>query len=171
MDLRNRIKTIKTQESGWSFQWNNSMKLSYYKTGELNGSSHAKIPLRSSPSLNFEIDVKYCSLLSILVKLHSISDPKKGHPTRVSNCRQIFEEKNIQTFDFLNRFKCKNVQNFEKLNILSINVIELNFYKDQRTLKHNSIPIETSRNKSEKLLIHWYRKIIRFLLKSKCIFR
>ena len=35
---------------------------------------------------------------------------------------------------------------FEKLNNLSINILELNFYQDKHKWKHNLIPIEISKN-------------------------
>ena len=46
--LEHQIKFQETEESGWIFDKNISMKLGFYKTGELNGSSHVKIPLRSN---------------------------------------------------------------------------------------------------------------------------
>ena len=35
---------------------------------------------------------------------------------------------NIEGFDFTNGFKCSDVHKFEKLNNLSINIFELQFY-------------------------------------------
>ena len=40
---------------------------------------------------------------------------------------------------------------FEKLNNLSINTYELNFYQDGDRRKHNLIPIEISKNDSDKV--------------------
>ena len=37
------------KESGWNFQRISTMSKSFYKSGELNDSRYAKIPLRSSP--------------------------------------------------------------------------------------------------------------------------
>ena len=45
------------------------MKISFYKTGELNGSSYIKIPLRSSALLNFKDKNKHCFIWSILASL------------------------------------------------------------------------------------------------------
>ena len=58
------------------------MKVRFYKTGELNGSSYVKIPLRSNASRNIKNDVKYCLFWSILASLHPCD---KDHPNRVSN--------------------------------------------------------------------------------------
>ena len=43
--LEYRIQIQETKESGWIFDKINSMKIRFYKTGELNGSFYAKIPL------------------------------------------------------------------------------------------------------------------------------
>ena len=53
---------------------------------------------------------------------------------------------NIEGFDFTNGFNCSDVHKFEKLNNLSINIFELNFYQDGNNWKHNLIPIEISKN-------------------------
>ena len=39
---------------------------------------------------------------------------------------------------------------FEKLNNISINIFELNFYQDKSKWKHNFLPIEISKNESYK---------------------
>ena len=41
---------------------------------------------------------------------------------------------------------------FEKLKILSTNIFELNFYQDKDKWKHNLIPIEISKNESNKVV-------------------
>ena len=41
---------------------------------------------------------------------------------------------------------------FEKLNKLSININELNFYQDGDKWKHNSIPTEISKNESDRVV-------------------
>ena len=46
--LEHQIQIQETKESGWIFDKYNSMKLSFYKTTELNGTSYVKIPLRSN---------------------------------------------------------------------------------------------------------------------------
>ena len=43
-----QIKIQETKESGWIFEKINLMKIKFYKTGELNGSSYVNIPLRSN---------------------------------------------------------------------------------------------------------------------------
>ena len=75
------------KDSGWSFDKNNSLTIFSYKTIEMNGSRHAKFPLRSSAILNFENDEKFCFPLSILAKVHPY---ESSHPNKVSNYRPHF---------------------------------------------------------------------------------
>ena len=72
------------KDSGWTFQRINTMSTSFCKSGELNGSSYIKIPLRSSALVNFKNDDKYCFIWSKLASLH----PPKANPNRVSNYKQ-----------------------------------------------------------------------------------
>ena len=144
-ELESRIQNLEIKESGWVFQGVNSMTISYYKTGIMDGSSYVKIPLRSSAKVNFENDDKYCFLWSILSKLHPC---KNGNPNRVSNSEPYFNDLNIEGFDFTNGFKCSDMYRFEKLNKLSINIYELNFEQG----KHKLIPIEISKNESDKII-------------------
>ena len=58
------------KKSGWRFDKNNSMTVYYYQTGEMNGLTYVKIPLRSSAILNIENKDKNCFLWSILACLH-----------------------------------------------------------------------------------------------------
>ena len=51
------------------------------KTGEMNGLSYVKIPLRSSAILKSENNDKHCFLSSILAYLHPCN---KNYPNRVS---------------------------------------------------------------------------------------
>ena len=95
--------------------------MSLYKTGELNGYSNFKIPLRSSAILNNQSNDKYCFIWSILASLHPCEN---DHPDRVSNYNQYFNELNINGFDFKNGFKCSDMHKLEKLINLSINVYE-----------------------------------------------
>ena len=57
--LEYQIQIHETKESGWIFNKINSMKKSFYKTGELNGPSYVKIPLRSSALISFDNKDKY----------------------------------------------------------------------------------------------------------------
>ena len=52
--LEHQIQKQEIKESGWIFGKINLMKLSFYKTGELNGTSYVKIPLRSNATLIIE---------------------------------------------------------------------------------------------------------------------
>ena len=104
------------------------MKISFYKSGELNGSSYVKIPLRSSAILNIQNYGKNCFVWSILASLHPCEN---DHPSRVKNSSQYFNELNMGRFDFTNGFKCSNVHSFNELNNLSVNIYELNFYQDK----------------------------------------
>ena len=125
------------------------MKISFYKTTELNGSSYVKIPLRSSAILNIQKNDKYCFIWSILASLHPCENT---HPSRVNNYLQYFYELNFQSFDFTNGFKCSDVHKFSELNKLSVDIYELNFYQDGDKWKHNLIPREISKNESEKVI-------------------
>ena len=78
--LEHQIQIQERKESGWIFDKIKSMKISFYKTGELNGSSYVKIPLRSNASLNIENADKYCFIWSILAHLHPCEN---SQPTRV----------------------------------------------------------------------------------------
>ena len=91
--LENQIQIQETNESGWIFDKINSMKISFYKTVELNGTSYVKIPLRSSAILNVQNNDKYCFIWSILASVHPCEN---GHPNRVSNYLQYFNELNIK---------------------------------------------------------------------------
>ena len=104
--------------------------------------------MRSNAILNIENNDKYCFLWSILASLHPCNND--NHPNRVSNYRQYFNELNIQCLDFTNGFKCNDVHKFNKLNNLSINIFELNFYEDKNQWKHKLIPIEVSKNDSDR---------------------
>ena len=137
------------KDSGWRFDKINSMTIYFYKTNEMNGSNYNKIPLRSNAILNNEKNDKYCFLWSILASLHPCIH---NHPNRVSNYRQYFNELNIQGFDFSRGFKCSDVHKFNELNNLSINIFELNFYQDQNQWKHKLIPIEVSKNDSDRVI-------------------
>ena len=63
--LEHQIQNQEMKESGWIFDKINSMKISFYKTVELNGTSYVKIPLRSSAILNVQNKCKYCFIWSI----------------------------------------------------------------------------------------------------------
>ena len=121
------------------------MKISFYKTGELNG-FYFKIPLGSNAILNIKNNDKNCFLWSILASFHPCEN---DHPNRVSNPKQYFSELNIDAFDFTNGFKCSDMQRFEKLNNLSINLYEINFYQDGDKWKQILLPIEISKNESD----------------------
>ena len=128
----------------------------------------------SSLSKNKNYD-ECCFLWSILAKLHPCNN---DHPNRVSNYRQNFNALNIECFDFSKGFKCNDVQTFEKVSILFINIFELNYYLDQIEGKHKLFPIEVSRNETDRVVdLQIYRthyvlikKLIVFLGKQVCRF-
>ena len=142
--LESRKQNIEMQESGWVFQRINSMTISFYNTGNMDGSSYVKIPLRSSAIVNIKNDDKYCFIWSILASLY----PCENNPNRVSNYEPYFNKLNIEGFDFTCGFKCSDMYRFEKLNNLSKNIYELGF--DQN--KHKLIPVEISKNESDKII-------------------
>ena len=147
--LEHQIQQQEVKDSGWRFDKINSMTIYFYKTNEMNGSNYIKIPLRSNAILNVENIDKYCFLCSIFASLHPCIN---SHPNRVSNYRQYFNELNIQGFDFSKGFKCCDVHKFNELNNLSVNIFELNFYQDHNQWKHKLIPIEISKNNSDKVI-------------------
>ena len=59
IDVKSQLEhQSQIQETKWLFDKTNSMKIRLFKTGELNGSSYVKIPLRSSALVNFKNDDK-----------------------------------------------------------------------------------------------------------------
>ena len=145
--LERQIQQQEMKDSGWRFDKINSMTIYFYKTSEMNGSNYIKIPLRSNAILNIENTDKYCFLWSILASLYPCNN---NHPNRVTNYRQYFNELNIQGFDFSRGFRCSDVHKFNDKNNLSVNLFELNFYQDQNQWKHNLLPIEISKNNTDR---------------------
>ena len=147
--LEHQIQQQEMRDSGWRLDKINSMTVYVYKTGEVNGFIFVKTLLRSNAILNIENNDKYCFLWSILVYLHPC---KINHPNRDSNYRQYFNELNIQDFDFTNGFQCSHVLRFNEINNFSINQFELNFYQYQIEWRYKLIPIEVSRNDSDRFV-------------------
>ena len=147
--LEHQIQIQETKESGWIFDKINSMKVSFCKTVELNGTSYVKLPLRSNAILNVQTNDKYCFIWSILASLHPCENT---HPSSVNNYSQYFNDLNFQSFDFTNGFKCSDVLRFNELINLSVNIYELNFYQDGDKWKHNLKPIEISKNESDNVI-------------------
>ena len=73
------------KESGWIFQRINSMKISIYKKGELNGSYKVKIPLKSSALPLIKNGYVYSFIWSKLARPYSC---EIGNPNGVSIYRQ-----------------------------------------------------------------------------------
>ena len=147
--LEHQIQVQETKEPRWIFDKINSMKIRFYKTEELNGSSYVKILSRSNALLNIKNNDVYCFIWSILANLHPCEN---DHPNGVTNYIQYFNELNFQNFDLTNGFKCSDVHKFNDLNNLSVNIFELNFYQDKHKWKHNLIPIEISKKKSDRVV-------------------
>ena len=80
--LEHQFQIQETKESGWIFDKINSMKIEFYKTGELNFSSYVKIHLKSNALTNFKSNDEYCFFWSILASLHPCDN---DHLNRVSN--------------------------------------------------------------------------------------
>ena len=85
--VEHQIQIQQTKESGWIINKINSMKIRFYKTGDLNGSNYVKNPLRSNALINIKNDVKYCFIWSILASVYSCNN---DHPNGVSNYKQFF---------------------------------------------------------------------------------
>ena len=165
--LEHQIQIQETKESGWIFDKINSMKISFYKTTELNATSYVKIPFRSNAILNIQNNDKYCFIWSILASLHPCENT---HPSRVNDYIQFFNELNFQSFDFTNGFKCSDVHKFNELNNLSVNIYELNFYQDGDKWNHNLIPIEISKNESDNVIDFLFYKNHYALIKKLHVF-
>ena len=58
--LEHQIQIQETKESRWIFGKINSMKIRFYKTGEINGSSFVKNPFRSNALINIINNDKNC---------------------------------------------------------------------------------------------------------------
>ena len=147
--LEFQIQQQEMKESGWRFDKISSMAIYFHKTYELNGSNYVKIPLRSNAILNIENKYKYCFLWSILAYLHPCNN---NHPNRISNYRQFFNELNIHVFAFSKGFRCSDVHKFNELNKLTVNIFEINFYQDRNNWRHKLIPIEISKNNSDRVI-------------------
>ena len=147
--LECQIQQQEMKNSGWRFDKLLSMTIYFYKTNDLNGLNYIKKPLRTNAILNIENNDKYCFLWSILALLHPSNNI---HPNRVSNYKHYFNELNIQDFDFSNGFRCSDVHKFNELNNLSVNIFELVFYQDENQWKHKLIPIEISKNNSDRVI-------------------
>ena len=147
--LEHQIQIQETKESGWIFDKINSMKISFYKTEDLNGTSYVKIPLRSNAILNIQNNDKYCFIWSILASLHPCENT---HPNRVDSYVQYFNELNFQNFGFTNGFKCRDDHKFNEINNVSVNIYELSFYQDVDKWKHNLLPTVFSKNESKNVI-------------------
>ena len=80
--LEYQIQQKEKKSSGWRLDKINSMIIYFYETGEINGSSYVKNPLRSNAILKIEKIDKYCFLWSILSYLRPCNN---NHPNIVSN--------------------------------------------------------------------------------------
>ena len=147
--LEFQIQQQEMKDSGWRFDKINSMTIYFYKTNQMDGSNYVKSLLRSNAILNIENNDEYCFLWSILAWLHPCNN---NHPNRVSNYKQYFNELNIQGFDFSKGFRCSDVHKFNELNNLYVNIFEIAFYQDQNQRKHKLIPIESSKNNSDRVI-------------------
>ena len=85
----------------------------------------------------------------ILAGLHPCCD---NHPNRVSNFKQLFNELINKGFGFSYGFKCNDVHKLNELNKLSVKFFEINFYQDQNKWRHKLIPIEVSKNNSDRVI-------------------
>ena len=125
------------------------MSISFYISGELDGSSYVRIPLRPFASVKIKNGDKFCLIWSILA---SLLPCENGNRNRVSNSKHNFSELKISGFDFSNRFTCTDMHKFEKLNNLSINIFELYNYEEQNKWKNKLIHCENSKIESDKVI-------------------
>ena len=55
-------------------------------------------------------------------------------------------------FDFTNGFKCSDNHEFNQVNKLSFSISELNFYQDQNKKRQKLVPLEVSKNDSDRVV-------------------
>ena len=77
---------------------------------------------------------------------------------------------NVEGFHNNNGFRCCDVEKFEKLNNLSINIFELKFYKDKVKWKYNLIPVRISKNDSNRVVELLLYKIFYARIKNLNVF-
>ena len=147
--LEHQIQQQEMKDSGWRYDKITSMTIYFYRTGEINGSNYVKVPLRPNAILNIVNNDKHCFLWSILSYLHPCNN---SHPSRVSNFKQYFNELNINEYDFTNGFNCSDVHKVKEIINLSVNLFQLNNCQDQNKWRHKQIPIEVSKNDSERVI-------------------
>ena len=146
--LELQIQQQVMKDSEWRFDKINSITICFYQTCIMNGSNYVKILLRSNAILNFENNDKYCFIWSILASLYPCNN---NHPNRFSNYKHYFDELNFNGFCFTSGFKCNDVHKINELNNLSANIFELIFHQDQNKWRHKLMPIEVSKNISERV--------------------
>ena len=76
-------------KSGWRLDKINSMRIFFYKTGELKGSSYVKIPMRRSAILNSENNDNNCFIRSNVAHVYPCNH---NHPNKSSNYKHCFNE-------------------------------------------------------------------------------
>ena len=81
--------------------------------------------------------------------ISSLHPCNNNNPNRALNYKQYFKELNFDGSDCTNGFRCSDIHNFEKLNNVSINIIELNFYQDRKKWRLKLLPNEVSKNESD----------------------
>ena len=165
--LEHQFQNQETSECGWRFDKYTSMTIYFYKTTEMNESRYLKIPLGISAVSNIENDAEYCFLWSVLAYLHTC---KNSNTNRVSNYRKHFEKWNNRGFNFTIGIQRSDMHKLEKLKNLSIQKFELNFYQDQKNWKHRVIPIEISKNESDRVVDLLFYKNLSILIERVYIF-
>ena len=117
--------------------------------------------------MNFENIDKYCFIWSILASLHPCN---KNPCNRVSNYKLYSEYLNINAFDFTNGFKCSDVHKINEIINFSLNIFEINFHQDQNKWKHKLIPVEISKNESDRVIGLAIYKTLYILIKKIDVF-
>ena len=80
--VEHQTQNQETKVSGAKFDIIRSMTICFYETSEMNNTSFMEIPLKSSAILYIENHDKYCSIWSILARLHL---RENSHPNTVWN--------------------------------------------------------------------------------------
>ena len=75
---------------------------------------------------------------------------KLGQLVRTADIKRVFGKGDSTNWSY-NQY-CKDVHKFSELINLSINIFELNFHQKQNNWRHKIVPIEVSKNDSDRVI-------------------
>ncbi|CAP38057.2 Protein CBG21154 [Caenorhabditis briggsae] len=128
-ELLNKIEILECKGSGWYLNKICTLYMNQTKIKQPSGSSYIKLPkwIESKKAIiNIKNNDNYCFKWCILAHLH----PVVHHAERVTHYRKYDNELNFSGFEF--PFKICDIDKFENLNNLAINVVSCS--KDKKSL-------------------------------------